>query len=83
MTQQKMPSDLSGGMRKRAALARVINYRPRIVLYDEPTTGLDPITAMHINDLINKTQKNCDPPTLWLLTTSFPLLSRPQDCFPP
>lgn len=56
-THQKMPSDLSGGMRKRAALARLIVYRPKIVLYDEPTTGLDPITAMQINELINKTQK--------------------------
>lgn len=52
-----MPSDLSGGMRKRAALARLIVYRPKILLYDEPTTGLDPITAMQINDLIKKTQK--------------------------
>lgn len=56
-TQHKMPSDLSGGMRKRAALARVIIYRPRIVLFDEPTTGLDPITAMQINKLIIQTQK--------------------------
>lgn len=55
-TQDKMPSDLSGGMRKRAALARVIIYRPRIVLYDEPTTGLDPITAMQINKLIIEAQ---------------------------
>lgn len=55
-TQKKMPSDLSGGMRKRAALARLIVYRPKIVLYDEPTTGLDPITSMQIVDLINKTQ---------------------------
>lgn len=55
-TQKKMPSDLSGGMRKRAALARLIVYRPQIILYDEPTTGLDPITAMQINELINKTQ---------------------------
>ena len=55
--QKKMPSDLSGGMKKRAALARLIVYRPRIILYDEPTTGLDPITAMHINQLINKTKK--------------------------
>lgn len=55
-TQKKMPSDLSGGMRKRAALARVIVYRPSIVLYDEPTTGLDPIIAMQINELIVKTQ---------------------------
>ncbi|HEY4832477.1 MAG TPA: ATP-binding cassette domain-containing protein [Waddliaceae bacterium] len=55
-TQQKMPSELSGGMRKRAAIARLIVYRPKIVLYDEPTTGLDPITAAHINELINRTQ---------------------------
>lgn len=55
-TQEKMPSDLSGGMRKRVALARLIVYRPEIILYDEPTTGLDPITAMQINELINKTQ---------------------------
>lgn len=56
-TQKKMPSELSGGMRKRAALARVIVYRPSIILYDEPTTGLDPIIAMQINELIVKTQK--------------------------
>ncbi len=56
-TEEKMPSDLSGGMRKRAALARVIVYRPSLILYDEPTTGLDPITAMQINELINKTKK--------------------------
>jgi phospholipid/cholesterol/gamma-HCH transport system ATP-binding protein len=56
-TQNKMPSDLSGGMRKRAALARLIIYRPRIVLYDEPTTGLDPITAMQINNLIINAQR--------------------------
>ncbi len=54
--QDKMPSDLSGGMRKRAGLARLIIYRPTILLYDEPTTGLDPITAMQINDLIVKVQ---------------------------
>lgn len=53
----KMPSDLSGGMRKRAGLARMIIYRPHILLYDEPTTGLDPITAQQINELIVKTQK--------------------------
>ncbi|MCB1149063.1 MAG: ATP-binding cassette domain-containing protein [Chlamydiia bacterium] len=54
--QPKMPSDLSGGMRKRAGLARLVCYRPDIMLYDEPTTGLDPITAMQINNLIKKTQ---------------------------
>lgn len=56
-TEKKMPSELSGGMKKRAALARLIVYRPAILLYDEPTTGLDPITAMQINELIVQTQK--------------------------
>lgn len=46
------PSELSGGMRKRAALARALAMDPEIVLYDEPTTGLDPVTAEGINDLI-------------------------------
>lgn len=46
------PSELSGGMRKRVALARAICARPEIVLYDEPTTGVDPITADSINELI-------------------------------
>ena len=55
--QKKMPSDLSGGMKKRAALARLIVYRPAYLLFDEPTTGLDPITAMQINELIVKTQE--------------------------
>ncbi len=54
---EKNASELSGGMRKRAALARVIVYRPKIVLYDEPTTGLDPIIAMQINELIVKTKE--------------------------
>lgn len=56
-TEEKMPSDLSGGMRKRAGLARLIVYRPKILLYDEPTTGLDPITSGQINELIVTTQK--------------------------
>ncbi|MCX5700055.1 MAG: ABC transporter ATP-binding protein [Candidatus Omnitrophica bacterium] len=46
------PSELSGGMRKRVALARAICIKPQIILYDEPTTGVDPITADSINDLI-------------------------------
>ncbi len=54
---EKMPSDLSGGMKKRAGLARLIVYRPDYLMYDEPTTGLDPITAMQINELIVKTQE--------------------------
>lgn len=55
-TEDAMPADLSGGMKKRAGLARLIAYRPKILLYDEPTTGLDPLTAQQINELIVKTQ---------------------------
>jgi phospholipid/cholesterol/gamma-HCH transport system ATP-binding protein len=50
----KMPSDLSGGQRRRVAIARAMAYKPRILLYDEPTTGLDPITANTIDDEIIK-----------------------------
>ena len=50
--EDKMPADLSGGMKKRVGLARAIAMDPAIILYDEPTTGLDPITADSINDLI-------------------------------
>jgi phospholipid/cholesterol/gamma-HCH transport system ATP-binding protein len=52
-TEDLWPADLSGGMRKRVALARAIAYEPQIILYDEPTTGLDPIMADIINTLIN------------------------------
>ncbi|MFH1458094.1 MAG: ABC transporter ATP-binding protein [Candidatus Omnitrophota bacterium] len=50
--QNLMPSELSGGMKKRVALARAICIKPEIILYDEPTTGVDPITADAINELI-------------------------------
>jgi phospholipid/cholesterol/gamma-HCH transport system ATP-binding protein len=53
----KMPSELSGGMRKRIGLARTIIYKPEIILYDEPTTGLDPITSREISSLIMDIQK--------------------------
>lgn len=47
-----MPVDLSGGMKKRVGLARAVIIRPSVILYDEPTTGLDPVTAQRINELI-------------------------------
>jgi phospholipid/cholesterol/gamma-HCH transport system ATP-binding protein len=53
----KFPSDLSGGMRKRVGLARTLIVRPEIMLYDEPTTGLDPITSREISELIVKLQE--------------------------
>ena len=52
----KMPSELSGGMKKRIGLARTLVVNPKIILYDEPTTGLDPITSDEISDLINETR---------------------------
>ncbi|MCE9539038.1 MAG: ABC transporter ATP-binding protein [Bacteroidetes bacterium] len=53
----KMPSELSGGMRKRVGLARTLILKPEIILYDEPTTGLDPITSKEISHLILEVQK--------------------------
>jgi len=53
----KMPSELSGGMRKRIGLARTLILKPEIILYDEPTTGLDPITSKEISELILEIQK--------------------------
>lgn len=54
----KMPAELSGGMRKRAGLARTLIMEPEIILYDEPTTGLDPYTAEDINELILRIQNS-------------------------
>ena len=56
-TENLLPEELSGGMRKRVGLARAIAMEPEVILYDEPTTGLDPVTADTINDLILRCQK--------------------------
>ena len=53
----KFPSELSGGMRKRVGLARAIALEPKIVLYDEPTTGLDPITTDYVDEMILDAQR--------------------------
>ena len=54
---EKMPADISGGMKKRVCLARVLVRNPEIILYDEPTSGLDPVMSRLINHLIRQMQK--------------------------
>ena len=56
-TLNQMPSELSGGQRKRIGIARTLILQPKIMLYDEPTAGLDPITCIEINNLINEVQE--------------------------
>jgi phospholipid/cholesterol/gamma-HCH transport system ATP-binding protein len=73
-----MPVDLSGGMRKRVALARAIALEPNFILYDEPTTGLDPRTSNVVGDLILKLQGNLDITSI-VVTHDIPLTTRISD----
>jgi len=63
-TEEKKPSELSGGMRKRVGLARAIIYHPEIILYDEPTTGLDPVVSDSIDRLILRVNEKLKPTTI-------------------
>jgi phospholipid/cholesterol/gamma-HCH transport system ATP-binding protein len=74
----KMPAELSGGMRKRVALARALALDPEVMLYDEPTTGLDPIMTDVINELILQTRKR-RPVTSLVVTHEMRTVSKVAD----
>jgi phospholipid/cholesterol/gamma-HCH transport system ATP-binding protein len=76
--ERKMPSDLSGGMKKRVALARSLALDPEVMLFDEPTTGLDPITSATIGKLIQSIQKELGV-TAVVVTHDIPLARRVGD----
>ena len=74
----KLPSELSGGMRRRVGFARAIAHRPRILLFDEPTTGLDPVTKGTIDDLIVELKESLNSTTL-TITHDMPSVFRIAD----
>jgi phospholipid/cholesterol/gamma-HCH transport system ATP-binding protein len=71
-TLEMMPAELSGGMRKRIALARTLILKPEVILYDEPTTGLDPVTGREISNLMVEVQKKYN--------TSSVIITHDMDC---
>lgn len=77
-TEARMPVELSGGMRKRAALARAIAMEPDFILYDEPTTGLDPNTSSVVGDYILKLQSELNVTSV-VVTHDMPLARRVSD----
>lgn len=91
---EMLPSDLSGGMRKRVGIARAIALRPKYLLYDEPTTGLDPVTAAVIDELMTRMQRQLgvtsivithDLRTAWTIGTRIAMLydGRVRQCGTP